>query len=358
MEMEARNGSRSTTISLGRQEKEHAVKQKFAVPALGAVAFALLWGTPLTRAAEEPAQPYPPGTLLTVAGNGEDRFSGDGGPAIQAALSAPRDQVMDAAGNLYIADGDNHRVRKLSPDGTISTVAGTGQPGFSGDGGPAVKAKLAPRGVAIDPAGNLFISDTFANRVRMVSATGIITTVAGGGKPADGRGDGGPATAAAFRLSGGVAVDPLGNLYISDYLDGRVRKVSLDGSISTVAGGEQPADGVGDGSPATDARLDGPYFITRDAGGNLFIAENRGERIRKVNPAGIITTVAGNGQIGHTGDGDLATAASLNSPLSVAVDRAGNLYFSEGPRYNADGSGREKRGNNLVRKVIGVAAPG
>jgi hypothetical protein len=129
------------------------------------------------------------------------------------------------------------------------------------------------------------------------------------------------------------------------------------GTITTVAGGGQPADGVGDGGPATDARLDGPSLITLDAGGNLFIAENRGERIRKVSPAGIITTVAGNGQVGRTGDGGMATAAPLNSPESVAVDRAGNLYFTEGPRYKLSG-GREKTGNNLIRKIIGVAVPG
>jgi sugar lactone lactonase YvrE len=384
-----------------------------AVPVAGTVVVAALLGALMVRAAEEPIQPCPPGTLLTVAGNGKDSFSGDGGPAIRAALSAPQDQAVDATGNLYIADGDNLRVRKVSPDGTITTVAGTGQGGLSGDGGPAVKAKLTfPTAVAVDLAGDLFISD--GNRVRKVDLSGIITTVAGGGmpadgvgddgpataarlqrpyqlavdvlgnlfiaeyggrrirkvnpvgtittvagdgKPADGRGDGGLATAAAFRGPDGVAVDPVGNLYICDFADGRIRKVGLDKIITTVAGGGQPADGVGDGGPATDARLDFPNFITVDAGGNLFIAEIRGERVRKVSPAGIITTVAGNGQVGHTGDGGMATAAPLNSPESVAVDRAGNLYFTEGPRYKLTG-GREKMGNNLVRKVIGVAVPG
>src|SRR5215210_1531556 len=154
-----------------------------AVPVASTVVVAALLGALMVRAAEEPAQPYPPGTLLTVAGNGQDRFSGDGGPAIRAALSAPQDQAVDAAGNLYIADGDNFRVRKVSPDGTITTVAGTGQEGLSGDGGPAVKAKLTfPNGVAVDAAGNLFITDGSNGRVRKVDASGIITTVAGGGK--------------------------------------------------------------------------------------------------------------------------------------------------------------------------------
>jgi hypothetical protein len=391
------------------------VKQRIAIPAVGAVAFALLWSTPFARAAEEPAQPYPPGTLLTVAGNGSAGFSGDGGPATIARLHAPQDQAVDAAGNVYIADGDNHRVRKVSPEGTITTVAGTGQAGLSGDGGPAIEAKLTfPTGVAIGSAGDLFIADGVNGRVRKVDASGIITTVAGGGKPAaglgdggpaiaarlqapyqlafhaagdlfiadlngrrirkvdpagiittvagggkpaDGRGDGGAATDAALKQPGGVAVDSAGNVYISDFEDGRVRKVGLDGIIRTVAGGGQPADRVGDGGPATDARLDGPNGIALDAGGNLFIPEDRGERIRKVTPEGSISTVAGNGQIGRTGDGGPATDASLNSPMSVAVDRAGNLYFTEGPKYGLQG-GREKEGNSLVRKVIGAAVPG
>jgi hypothetical protein len=388
------------------------MNRHFALSTLAALALTASAGAFIARAAEEPAQSYPPGTLLTVAGNGKIGFSGDGGPATQAAFSRPLDQAVDTAGNLYIADNVNRRVRKVSPDGTITTVAGTGVQGISGDGGPAVKARLWwPGGVAVDPAGdlfvaddsrvrkvsatgiittvagttqggfsgdggpataarlsgslqlafdavgNLFIAEFFNRRIRKVDTAGIITTVAGGGKPADGRGDGGPATAAAFKLAQGVAVDSLGNVYISDWTDGRIRKVSLDGTITTVAGGGQPADGVGDGGSATEARLDGPNYIAVDAGGNLYIAENRGARIRKVSPAGIITTVAGNGQVGHTGDGGLATAAALHSPQSVTVDRAGNLFFTEGPRYLTDGN-TEKEGNNLVRKVIGVAVPG
>jgi len=267
--------------------------------------------------------------------------------------------AVDPAGDLFISDEGNERVRKVSPSGIITTVAGGGpKVPAAADGGPATNARLSKPGqLAVDAGGNLFIAELGAERIRKVDPAGIITTVAGGGKPATGRGDEGPATAASFQAPLGLAVDPLGNVYISDFQDGRVRKISPDGKIATVVGGGQPADGVGDGGPATEASLDGPFYIALDAGGNLFIAEHRSERVRKVSPAGIITTVAGNGQVGRTGDGDLATAAPLNSPLSVAVDRAGNLYFTEGPRYRLKG-GREKEGNNLVRKVIGVAVPG
>jgi sugar lactone lactonase YvrE len=364
----------------------------------GAVAFAVLLSALLARAAEEPAQTYPPGTLLTVAGIGKAGFSGDGGPATQAALNNPADLSVDGAGSLFICDGNNGCIRKVTPDGTITTIVGTGQPGTSKDGTQAVDARLGfpnsapvdaagnrfitdcggervwkvdaagiittfahlacPQQLAVDPSGNLYTAELFAHRIRKVDPAGKVTTVAGIGHPADGRGDGGLAVDARLYTPEGVALDPSGNLYISDFPDGRVRKVSPDGKIITVAGGGQPADGVGDGGMATDARLDGPSYITLDPGGNLFIAENRGERIRKVSPDGMITTVAGNGQIGHTGDDGMATAARLNSPESVAVDRAGNLYFTEGDRYQPAGDPPERPGNNLVRKVIGVAVPG
>jgi sugar lactone lactonase YvrE len=395
------------------------MNQRFALPALAVLALTVSAGVLIARAAEHPAAPYPPGTIITVAGTGKEGFSGDGGPATQAALDHPWDQVVDAAGNLLIVDGDNHRIRKVGQDGIITTVAGSGpvgygkggfsgdggpafqarlydpagaiidptgglliadwtnnrvrrvdpagiittiagngKPGFSGDGGPATAARLnGPFQLALDSQGNLYIADGGNNRVRKVSLDGIITTVAGGGHPADGRGDGGLATQARLRFLIGVCVDPAGNLFVTDFPDGRVRKVSTDGTISTVAGGGHPADGVGDGGPATEARLDGPYFITLDAGGNLFIAENRGERIRKVSPAGLITTVAGTGQIGYTGDGGPATAAQLNSPNGIAVDRAGNVFFTEAERATPNVAG-ERQGNMVVREVIGVAVPG
>jgi sugar lactone lactonase YvrE len=373
------------------------MKQNVVVP-VAAVVAALLLGGLIARAAEQPAQPYPPGTILTVAGNGKGGFSGDGGPATLAALNNPQDLSVDGAGSLFIADGSNGRIRKVSPDGIIMTIVGTGQPGASREGAPALQARIGfpnsapvdaagnrfitdcgndrvwkmdpagivttvahlacPQQLAVDPMGNLYTAELFAHRIRKVDPAGKVTTVTGSGHPADGRGDGGLAVDARLYTPEGVALDHGGSLYISDFPDGRVRRISPDGKIITVAGGGQPADGVGDGGMATDARLDGPSYIVLDHGGNLFIAENRGERIRKVSPAGIISTVAGNGQIGRTGDGGPAVDAPLNSPESVAVDRAGNLYFTEGDRYKPAGDPPERKGNNLVREVTGVAVPG
>jgi DNA-binding beta-propeller fold protein YncE len=302
----------------------------------------------------------PDGIITTVAGTGgRGKFFGDGGPATGAGLHEPFGVAVDAAGNLFIGDFNNHRVRKVSPEGTITTVAGNGQSGHSGDGGPATRARLWPQGVAVDPLGNLFIADwEYENgRIRKVDPAGIITTVAGGGRPADRRGDGGLATNARLAWAGGPALDAKGNLFIPDFVDNRVRMVRPDGTILTVAGGGQPADGLGDGGPATNARLAGPFTVVVDAGGNLFIADLIGERVRKVSPAGIITTVAGTGQIGFTGDGGPALAARLNSPHGLALDRAGNLLFAEGTRRKPPYGYPDRLGNSLVRKVIGVAVP-
>jgi sugar lactone lactonase YvrE len=304
-----------------------------ASPALGALCGALI-----ARADDPPPRP---GTILTVAGTGKASFSGDGGPATQARLTWPNGIQFDAAGNLLVADCGNGRVRKVDPAGIITTL---------------VETLICPQQIALDRQGNLYVVELFNHRVRKVDPTGLITTVVGGGHPADGRGDGGLATEARLNVPWGVALDRLGNLYVSDYPDGRVRKVGPDGKITTVAGGGQPPDGVGDGGPATEARLEGPGFITVDSGGNLFIPENRGERIRKVSPDGTITTVAGTGQIGYAGDGGPAIAAQLNSPGSVAVDRAGNLFFTETNRYAPAGDGSSTAGNNVIREVIGVAA--
>jgi sugar lactone lactonase YvrE len=306
----------------------------------------------------------PDGKITTVVGKGgQSGFSGDGGPATKAQFEEVDGLAIDAAGDLYVADPSG-RIRKVSASGIISTVAGGGHPADGvGDNGPATAARLTgPGQIVVDPMGNLFIADwlganKLGGRIRKVDTAGTITTVAGGGHPADGRGDGGPATDARFQVVGGVALDRAGNLYITDGNDNRVRKVGPDGTITTVVGGGQPADSLGDGGPATAARLNVPLYITLDAGGNLFIADTGNERIRKVDAAGIITTVAGSGQYGYSGDGGPATAARLNTPESVSVDGAGNLFFVEGNLYTA--AGYEARpGNNTVREVIGVAVPG
>ena len=277
------------------------------------------------------------GTITTLAGNGTAGFSGDGGPAANASLSGPTGVALDSAGNLYIADTGNKRVRKVS-GGTISTVAGNGTAGFSGDGGPATSAMLAgpgsaPQGVALDAAGNLYIADGANARVRKVSS-GTITTVAGNGQQGF-SGDGGPATSASLYSPAAVLVDGTGNLYIADFGDGVVRKVS-GGTITTVAGTSSIA-ALGDGGPATGATLNGPSGLALDSGGNLYIADALDGRIREVS-GGTIATVAGNG--GFSGDGGPALSASLSLPIGVAVDSSGAVYIADA-------------NNHRIRKVSG-----
>jgi uncharacterized protein (TIGR03437 family) len=277
----------------------------------------------------------PSGIISTVAGSGAEGFSGDGGPATSASLYRPEGVAVDAAGSLYIADAFNARIRKVSPSGIISTVAGNGAQRFSGDGGSATSASLYfPHGVAVDAAGNLYITDHVNKRIRRVSPSGILTTVAGGGS---GLGDGGPATSASLWAPIGVAVDPAGNLYIADYWNYRIRKVNPSGMISTVAG-NGAYKFAGDGGPATSASFWQPYGVAVDAVGNLYVADRGNSRIRKVSPSGIISTVAGNGIGGYSGDGGPATSASLFDPRGVAVDAAGNLYVADS-------------GNQRIRKV-------
>jgi trimeric autotransporter adhesin len=373
----------------------------------------------------------PDGSIYPVVGNGSYGYSGDNGPAINAQLWAPSGLALDRLGNLYIADSGNGCIRKVSPGGIITTIAGTGTQGFSGDGGPAAAAQLnQPRGVAVDTAGNVFVADSYNNRIRKISTAGVITTVAGTGNagfngdhiPAttaniwgpwsiaidssgnlyfgsdnrvrmvttDGMistiagegtsgygGDGGPAISAFLSWPSGVAVDPLGNLYFSDsrriravskgvittiagggtedggpapfagtliagslatdgagnvYVsvpgDNRVRKVTRSGTISTYAGTGVTGN-AGDNGPAVSAQLNAPNGIAFDTSGNLFIADTGSNTVRKVSAAGTITTVAGNGSPGYSGDNGPATAAQLYSPMGVAVDASGNLFIAD-----------------------------
>jgi hypothetical protein len=245
---------------------------------------------------------------------------------------------VDAAGNLYIADSGNNRIRKVTPGGVISTVAGNGAGGCSGDGGPATSAQLVPWGIAVDAVRNLYIADYGAghNRVRKVTPGGVISTVAGNGTYGS-SGDGGPATSAQLQSPSGVAVDAAGNLYFAEYHGCRIRKVTPGGVISTVAG--NGAGGFsGDGGPATSARLDRPSGVAVDAAGNLYFADTNNHRIRKVTPGGVISTVAGNGAAGFSGDGGPATSAQLYDPRGVAMDAAGNLYIAD-------------YGNDRIRKI-------
>jgi RHS repeat-associated protein len=266
-----------------------------------------------------------------VAGNGTAGHSGDGGPATSAELSYPSGVAVDTAGNIYIADSTNNRIRKVAAStGDISTVAGNGTAGYSGDGGAATSAELSnPIGVVVDAAGNIYIADEVNNRIREVTAsTGIITTVAGDGTRGY-SGDGGAATSAELYYPFGVSVDAAGNIYIADYGNARVRKVTAStGIITTVAGGGTA--GVGDGGAATSAELCDPSGVALDAAGDIYIADACNNRIRKVTAStGDISTVAGNGTAGYSGDAGSATSAELDFPIAVAVDTGGNFYIAD-----------------------------
>lgn len=277
------------------------------------------------------------GMMSVFAGNFNDGFSGDGGPATLAKLYRPSAVAADNSGNVYIADSKNNRVRKVDRFGVISTFAGTGVAGYSGDGGVADSAKLNfPRGVAVDKFGNVYIVDYNNYRIRKVDPNGIVSNFAGNGT-AGYSGDGGLASSAMLNSVSKVAVDTLGNVYIPDYKNHRIRMVNSNGIISTIVG-IGTAGYSGDGGKADSAELNGPDGITIDKSGNIFIVDFQNNRIRKVNASGIISTYAGDGIKGFYGDGGDALLAGLRLPAGVAVDTSGNLYICDW-------------GNNTIRKV-------
>ena len=325
--------------------------------------------------------------INTIAGSGGTAtagggFSGDGGPAIAAKLNAPQGVAVDASGNVYIADYMNNRVRKVDTNGIIRTIAGTGVAGYNGDGGPATLAELnLPMCVVVDAAGNIYIDDENNVRIRKINPAGTITTIAGNGTPGY-NGDNIMATAAQLSEAMSMTVDNAGNIYIADSYNQRVRKVDLSGVITTFAG-NLPGAGTGtggfsgDGGPATAAELNWPSSVAIDKHGNVFIADASNNRIRKVdtagvittfatatvgymtidtigilyitgvdivstvNAAGIVTTIAGNGIGDFTGDGGPAISCELDDPADLAIDKLGNIYIAD-------------QANNRIRKISAI----
>ncbi len=282
------------------------------------------------------------GIITTVAGNGNPGLSGDGGPATSARLKSPEDVFVTAGGDLYIADTGNHVIRKVAAStGVITRVAGNGSPGSSGDGGAAASARLnSPRGIVVASNGDFYIGDRSNNKVRRVTAsTGVITTFAGTGT-AGYSGDGGAATAARLNRPQGIHLASNGDLYIADALNHVIRKIAGATGLITTFAGTGTAGFSGDGGPATSARLNAPEAVHLNATGDLLIADTENHRIRRVSPGGVITTVAGTGTAGAAGDGGSPTSAQLDTPRGLGVSSTGVYYIGD-------------RGNNKIRKVGG-----
>lgn len=289
------------------------------------------------------------GNISTLAGNGTAGFSGDGGPATSASLDNPISVAVDAAGNVYVSDNNNNRIRKIDNAGIITTFLGSSVHSYSGDGGPASAATInIPGFITLDASGNLYIADGGNNRIRKVNSSGVISTVAGNGTSGF-SGDGGPATSAQLYVPSGVAVDATGNLYISDCYNYRIRKVDLSGNISTVVGNGTSVYS-GDGGPATAASINLTQCVTVDGTGNIYIADDLSKRVRKVSTSGTITTIVGNGFFGYNGDGISATSASLWNPIATAVDAAGNIFITD------PGSGRIRKVNSasIISTIAGT----
>jgi sugar lactone lactonase YvrE len=286
------------------------------------------------------------GVISTLAGTGTAGYSGDGGQASAAAISSPYGIAVDTSGNVYFSDLGNSRIRKVNTTGVISTIAGNGTAGYAGDGGAATSAELDnPTGIAVDASGNIYIADSGNFRIRKVTvASGnTIGTIAGTGTSGY-NGDGIAATSAEIMSVFGVSVDSSGNVYLADHGASRIRKITLSTGLISTVGGNGTASYAGDGGLATSAEINDPSGLCVDAAGNIFFADTMNGRIRKVTiSTGDIATVAGNGTVSFSGDGGVATSAAFSDPLDVALDSSGNLYIAD-------------YGNNRVRGVGAVKA--
>ncbi len=270
---------------------------------------------------------YEPGIITTVAGTGERGYSGDGGPAAAAGLSEPFMCAFDTAGNLYIAEATSHCIRRVDKDtGVIVTIAGTGESGYSGDGGPATAATFnQPYSLQVDGNGDVYVVDRLNYVIRKIeAATGVISTVAGAGESSYG-GDGGPAASAQFREPNDCFLDGQGGLLVTDIQDQRVRRLDLASGIITTFAGNGAKERAGDGLPALEASILGARAVCTDGAGNTYIAEREGNGIRMVDARGIMHTLAGTGEFGYTGDGGPALEAAWGAPKAIRCDRAGNL---------------------------------
>ncbi len=274
--------------------------------------------------------------IRTIAGTGVGAYSGDGGYSTAAELHAPLDVKLDKTGNVYVLDLLNYRIRKISTTGVISTVAGTGVAGYTGDGSISTSANMRPYGFAVDNGNNIYIADASYGVIRKVNTAGIISTIAGTGIQGN-TGNGGPALSAQMNGIYGLAVDTAGSIYVVDAISNTVRIISKTGTIDRFAGNDT-AGYSGDGGFASEARLDSPYAIALDHKGNAYISDMLNNVVRKVDAMGIISTYAGNGMQGYTGDGGPAISASLNRPAGLTVDADGNVYIAD-----AD--------NDVIRKV-------
>jgi hypothetical protein len=286
---------------------------------------------------------YANGTINTFAGNGygapiSGGYSGDNGPAINAELNGPSRVAISSTGEIYITDTSNDAVRVVYANGTINTFAGNGDPGYSGDGGPATSAQLnQPSGIAISSSGEIYIADSGNNRIRIVYTNGTINTFAGNGTRGY-SGDGGPATNAELNYPNGLAISSTDEVYIADTDNNRIRIIYSNGIINTFAGNGAPGYS-GDGGPATSAQLNQPLSVAISSTDEVYIADWNNNRIRIIYSNGTINTFAGNGTRGYSGDGGPATSAQLNQPSSVAISSTNEVYIADS-------------GNNRIRVVV------